>query len=95
MSENDKGGELQYPTNLDVVDYNDQEFQVVGTFRAKDPLKDKFLLKDLKSGKIFRVVNGATFSFGKMRDPGSGDVYRRDEDVKVTGSIIGGEIEED
>ncbi|MBI5356063.1 hypothetical protein HZB78_00425 [Candidatus Collierbacteria bacterium] len=95
MSEIDKESEPVYPTNLDVVDFNGNEHQVIGTVRTKDPLKDKFILKDLQTGEIFRVTNGATFSFGKMRDPGQGNVYRRDEDVKVTGKIISGEIEKD
>lgn len=94
MSEDERDKGPVYPTNLDVVDFNGKEYQVVGTVRTKDPLKDKFVLKDLQSGEILRVLNGATFSFGKMRDPGPGNVYRRDEDVKVTGTIIGGEIEE-
>lgn len=94
MSESGNSGDPVYPTNLDVVDFNGEEYQVIGTVRTKDPLKDKFILKDLQSGEIFRVSNGATFTFGKHRDPGQGDVYRRDEDVKVTGSIMGGEIED-
>ena len=70
------------PTMLDVVDYRGKEYQVAG---GSDKM---FILKDLETEEIFRV-KGRFKRASEMRDPAAGYVFRRDEGVKVSGTITG------
>ncbi len=94
MMENRQSHDLSCPVTLDVVEFNGNEYQVIGSSRTGTPKDDMFLLKDIRTGVIVRVRGGIFNPLKISRDPGPGDVYRRDEDVRVTGSIAGGKIEE-
>ena len=88
---NDGKLEKKYPTVLDVVDWKKKEYQVVGVARmGKD---DFYLLYDLDSEKPLIRVKGASFEPVEKRDPGKGRVYRKDDRRRVTGKLIGGEVE--
>lgn len=93
MSENTEAGRPIYPVTLDVVEFNGNEYQVIASSQTGKVANDRFVLKDIRTEEILRV-KGAVFAPIKLRDPGPGDVYRKDEGVKVTGLIFGGEIEE-
>lgn len=91
MSETRREGPI-YPGILDVVDYGGEEYQVVSSAQTGDPNKNRYVLKNTNTGAIIRVV-GAIFTPFPTRTPDAGDVYRRDEGVRVTGSLEGGETE--
>lgn len=91
MSEKQAEGPI-YPVTLDVVDYKGEEYQVVASAQTGDPNKDQYVLKNTNTGETIRVT-GAVFTPFPTRTPGIGDVYRRDEGVRVTGLIAGGETE--
>ena len=83
--------EKTYPTILDVVDWKEKEYQVVGLARMEKD--DIYLLNNLDNGEPLIRVKGANFKPVEKRDPGKGRVYRKEEGVRVTGKLIGGEIE--
>jgi hypothetical protein len=70
------------PTMLDVIEYKGKEYQVAGGSQKL------FLLNDLETDDTFRV-KGKFSRFDETREPGPGNVFRRDEGVRVTGLISG------
>lgn len=73
-------GEL--PTTLDVVDFGEQEHQVVAVTQGL------FLLKNIETEEVFRVL-GIYKSYKITREPDTGNIHRRDEGIRVTGRVIG------
>jgi hypothetical protein len=87
-------GEPVYPTTLDVINYGGNEYQVIASGQSRDSSRDLFVLKDVVTGEVIRVKGAVFTPFKVTRNPGPGDdVHLRDEGVRVTGSIAGGEIE--
>lgn len=82
-----------YPTTLDVVTINGQEVQIVAQAHdPQDPGEDIYLVKDTETGQFSRIV-GASFERTSTAEPGEGEVYLREEGVRVTGALKGGEKE--
>ncbi|GEM_PF-5325961 len=94
MSELRGKGEPVYPTTLDVINYGGNEYQVIASAQSgTDFGRDLFVLKDITTGEVIRVKGAVFTPFKVTRNPGIGDVHLRDEGVRITGSIAGGEIE--
>ncbi len=80
--------EPQYPSVLDVVSWNGEEYQIAGMVQKKKG--GMFILKDLKTNETFRI-KGAKFIPGITEEPKDiENVYRADEGVRVTGALKGG-----
>lgn len=88
MTEIKKRG-TDYPTTLDVIVKGGREYQVVAMVQTGDHEGDVYVLKDPKSGETHRV-KGAKFNPTDTSKPGKGDIHRREEGVRVTGTFDGG-----
>lgn len=86
-------GQTEYPTTLDVVKRGGKEYQVVGMAQTGKPGEDRYLLKDTQTGETFRV-KGAKFNPSSTSEPGEGDIHKREEGVRVTGTLEGGSQED-
>lgn len=86
--------EIVYPTILDVILYRGKEYQVVGSIQTKNIKKDVYKLRDPQDSKVLIEVTGAKFDmFDVKEEPKSVNIYRKDENIMVTGELIGGKKE--
>lgn len=85
--------ELDYPTNLDVVVWQENHYQVAATVRTNLQETDMFLLNELKeNAPTFRLIGAKFERYSFSKDlPKDGYIRRKDEGVRVTGELIGGE----
>jgi hypothetical protein len=92
----EKKDKPQYPTNFDVVNFKGKEVQIVVRAQTKDPktdiYTDIYVVKNTETGETFRVT-GAKFVPSSTQEPIPGQIYKGDEDVRVTGSLTGGKKE--
>ena len=88
----EKGQKLSdYPGTLDVVIYSGKEYQVAGIGQFGDIKKDLYKLRDPEDNDVLVEIKGAKFKrFKVKREPKSENIYRKDEDVMITGELVGG-----
>jgi hypothetical protein len=84
-----KNNTVDYPTTLDVVKRDGKEYQVVAMAQTGKHQEDVYLLKDPESGETHRV-KGARFNPTTTSKPGRGNIHRREEGVRITGTLDGG-----
>ncbi len=82
----------EYPTTLDVVKFKGKEVQVVASAQTGDPKTDIYVVKDTETGETFRIT-GAKFASSALQEPSPGQIHKKDEGVKITGSLTGGKKE--
>ena len=93
---NSSDEKIDYPIALDVVLFEGRRYQVAEIAQTGRPDDDIYVINDIEDPdkESFRV-RGATFNrLPVTEDPGEGAVYRREEGVRLTGELIGGEIED-
>ncbi len=86
----------EYPGTLDVVDWNvnGREYQINFSTQSGDPVTDFFGVTDTSTGKFSGRINRATFRpYFPTLNPTGQFVAKRDEGVRKTGQLRGGEME--
>lgn len=84
---------VEYPDTLDVVERDGKEYQIVAMGTGIGVGNDFYLLKDIETEEITKIKGSRFTPFTEMRKPGEGKVRKRDEGVRVTGTLTGGEEE--